>query len=189
MIMIFPLINVGIEKKRELRNLLRNIFVMFAILDLFNTYFRLSNPSINSSNKLIYQIEENKTKRFSATKTLKEIQNIPTVQTHINEETSNLLNYRLHENKYKDLISIDVDEKDLIKGKAKPRLKPRYKPVVTEKPDVFEFWEDMNYVTETAQLDLDVNLEYKEEEDRYGDFDFLFSLYELQEVRPFQKER
>ena len=60
---------------------------------------------------------------------------------------------------------------------------------MTEKPDVFEFWEDMNYVTETAQLDLDVNLEYKEEEDRYGDFDFLFSLYELQEVRPFQKER
>lgn len=163
---------------------------MFGILDFFfNTYFRLSNPSINSSNKLLYQIEENKTKRFNATKTLKEIQNIPTVQTHINEETSNALNYRLHENKYKDLISIDVDEKDLIKEKSKPRLKPRCKPVVTEKPDVFEFWEDMNYVTETAQLNLEVNLEYKEEEDRSGDFDFLLSLYELQEVRPFQKER
>jgi len=178
--------NVTIKKKVVFQE--NNVKDTNGVTEILKNDCLFSKPSMNSTKSIINKIEKNKNLTFNQTKTLKEIQNTNLIQRSISEQNSNVLNYKLTDTKYKDLISIEVDENELQFKKQKIKFKSKEKQL-NGKPNIFDLWNKEDFITETPKLDFNIELNNddeiidKKEED---DFEFLFDLYKCNEVIPFQ---
>ncbi|XP_066910838.1 uncharacterized protein [Clytia hemisphaerica] len=143
----------------------------------------LANPTLHTTNLLKKQLDACVNQEFDYEKTLKEIELSDSFNTRINEEMTCLLNYKLHDQKYTNLTSIKDDSPDLksIAVQRKTLYKPRKKKIDT-KPDLKDFYEEENFITEKPCTDFGLDFD----EDFYGndtdnenelDNDYLFYMY------------
>lgn len=146
----------------------------------------MAKPVFHTSNMLKKELRDCQDEKFDImSQVLKEIQLSDNIQTALNEDATRLLNYKLSDRKYTNLVSLEEDIKPpILKQRTKP---PKFllerKKDETLKPDVMDFWSPEDFVTEKPKTDFKVHLHYRDNDDEQDkeSFDYLLDTYRRNE--------
>lgn len=148
---------------------------------------RLSKPTLNTSNELKKQIQDLQ-ENADLSRILKEMRLSENVQAALNEEAARLLNYKLSDRKYTNLISLEDEiQPPILKHRSRPAYIGRKKDE-SLKPDVREFWSPEEFITEKPKMNFKVNLHDEDDvdEEEKESFDYLLDTYKRNECLPYQ---
>ena len=135
---------------------------------LLLSLFSLSYPVLNSTNRLVQQLEEAKNAVFSNKQVLEEISDV-NMQTH---SKLNHLDYDLNDRRYASLTSLSSQVKTTL-PRTQRKLKKQDENLQPPLIEDLKFLAE--YDTENAKIDYKVDFGCASESG--DDFDYLFDLY------------
>ncbi|KAL9963820.1 hypothetical protein ACROYT_G027367 [Oculina patagonica] len=126
-------------------------------------YACLAQPSINSTKRVSRKLQALQMEQFDAAAAIaEELEQSETARINLGEKVAQAVNVKKGSHIYSDLVSLDVNAKDVLAECAYPKARSSTKTnkPLAQEPDIMAFFSE-DFETQTAHFDYD--LFYKED--------------------------